>query len=81
MLLLRQGLCTSEIHKWNQLEAELEDTVKGTEIEGFLNLNTLKPLYSEHHRDPDKVSAMKRCPLYRCLTFFSKEMTFRSLTG
>ena len=42
---------------------------------------TMKPLYSGHHRDLEKVSAVRRCPLYRCLTFFSKEMTFRSLSG
>ena len=42
---------------------------------------TVKPLYSGHHWDLEKVSAMRRCPLYRGLTFFSNEMTFRSLSG
>ena len=36
---------------------------------------------SGHHRDLEKVSAMRRCPLYRGLTFSSKEMTFESLIG
>ena len=27
--------------------------------------NTVKPLYSGHHRNFDKVSVIRRCPLYR----------------
>ena len=34
---------------------------------------------SRHHRELEKVSTMRRCPLYRGLTFPSKEMTFESL--
>ena len=45
------------------------------------DINTVKPLHSGHHRDLEKVSAMRRCPLYIGLTFFSKEMTFRSLSS
>ena len=37
-------------------------------------------LDSERHWDLEKVCAMRRCPLYRGLTIFSKEMTFTSLT-
>ena len=33
---------------------------------------TVKFLYNGHHRDLEKVSAMRRCPLYRGLTFSKK---------
>ena len=39
---------------------------------------TVKPLYSRHRRDLGKESAMRRCPLYRGLTFFSTGMTIKS---
>ena len=40
--------------------------------------STVKPLYSGHHRDLEKVSAMNGCPLYRSLTFFLKRKTYET---
>ena len=37
--------------------------------------NTVKPLYSGHHRDQEKVSAIRRCPPHRGSTVSSKEVT------
>ena len=34
----------------------------------YIFLHLVKPLYSGHQRDLEKVSAMRRCPLYRGLT-------------
>ena len=31
----------------------------------IMERNTVKPLYSEHHWDREKVSAIERCPLHR----------------
>ena len=48
---------------------------------GSLKTDRVNGPYSEHHWDLEKVSAMRRCPSYRSLTFSSKEMTFISLSG
>ena len=34
---------------------------------------TVKPLYNGHHRDVEKVSALRRCPLCRGSAFFFKK--------
>ena len=52
----------------------------------LLTIKSVQNLYSETSlwQTPwglEKVSTMKRCPLCRGLTFFSKEMTFRSFSG
>ena len=38
---------------------------RSCKVQNFRNKYTVKPLYSGHHRDREKVSAIERCPLHR----------------
>ena len=74
------GATTSQM-KWH-LKSIIEPSLKNFLLD--YSINTVKPLYSGHYRDREKVSAIERCPLHRgssqiCL-FCSKNRYFATKT-
>ena len=52
------------MYKSTQLK-KVNECKKVVELKTYTNVkNTVKPLYSEHHRDLKIVSVIERCPLH-----------------